>query len=177
MNLIGQFYQKCEFFDGIKSDLDQLLEPPYETVGELNLQTTLWGLCRLTGQPYNGPVSIDEVNQWLIRETRFSLEHIALGSTLSLPAESTPTERILHLCQTTGCSDYIAGGTAIDSYFEIDKFSAAGVSVHRQEWNCKPYPQTSKVFIANLSIIDLLANCSSESAMEIVNSHFTLELA
>lgn len=182
LNMIEQFYRKSAHYGEIKEELSRLIHQPYETVGELNIQTTLWGLCRLAGYSYNEEITIEKLNALFSSEQRFPLENIALGSEISMPENSGPTERILHLCHAAGCSHYIAGGTAIDSYFELDKFKAADIAVGRQEWNCEPYPQHGKpqhgkTFTPNLSIIDLLANCSPEKAIELLTSNFSLDLS
>lgn len=182
INLFDQSYRKAQYYSAIRSDLVELLDVRYQSLAELNIATTLWGLCRLFDEPYSPDMSLSVVNTMLASHTGCKLQSLHLGSETLGPADEdkSATERILQLCRHYRCNAYIAGGTAIDSYFELDKFQAATVTVCRQNWHCDAYVQTkpgkaAEEFAANLSIIDLLANVPADEAFGIVNGNFSLD--
>ncbi len=180
INKLDEAYRKAPYYESIRGELVVLLENYYASLGELNIRTTIWGLCHLLGVEYSSSRSLASIAAQVASDDSCRLKNLSLGSE-HLGDHSadagTATDRILRLCKITGCRGYIAGGTAIDSYFELDKFEAGEVQVCRQGWTCEEYPQAAagnSVFIANLSIIDLLANLGAPQSMALLTSNFSL---
>jgi len=185
MNIVDECYRRAPLFSTFRDEIVELFSAKFTTVSQLNIQSTLWGLCRLLGMKYSIGMSLDEVNEQLsVVTSEISMERMLMGSELlaSSSAEDAATKNILTLCQVNSCSRYVAGGTAIDSYFELDDFSNAGVTVRRQQWTCEEYFQggvgksKNKSFVPNLSILDILAYLPIEEARKNLtdNFHFAL---
>lgn len=178
-NIIDECYKKSPCFSHVNSDLNSLLKARFNTVSELNTQSLLWGLCHLIGLPYEIGMPTDKINKELQNVTHFPLREIHLASHLleARAEDQSATDRILQLCKLNKCNRYVAGGTAIDSYFELDKFAQASVKVTQQQWDCTEYDQlvgkkAPAHFIKNLSIIDLLASVAAPRALEIITDNF-----
>ncbi len=177
LNILDECYRKADHYLEIRDGLSDLLNSRPSTISELNIKTTLWGLCNILGIPYTTQTNISTINKTLQNDKRVTLKQIALASELltKRTEDQSATDRILQLCKTSECDNYVAGGTAIDSYFEMDSFTQAHVTVSEQQWQCEEYKQfspgkkTDKAFIPNLSAIDLLANVSSEEALNILS--------
>lgn len=181
INLFDEHYRKAPYYDFIRDDIADLLSERYQSLAELNIRTTVWALCRLLDTPFDRGVKLDQINATLAKLPACTLNSLHLGSESfeSTDSDKSATDRILQLCKRYECNAYIAGGTAIDSYFELDKFRVEDVAVCRQNWHCAEYEQSrsgSAAFEPNLSVVDLLANAPHEEAFEIVNRNFTLDV-
>ena len=74
-----------------------------------------------------------------------------------------PTERLVKVCKKLGADTYISG-IGGKSYLDEKLFEKNKIILKYQNYNPIRYLQhTSKSFISNLSIIDLLANVGSKS--------------
>lgn len=181
LNVVDECYRKAPHFSEFRDEIAGLLNAKFSTVSELNIQTTLWGFCRLLNIPYRIGMTLSEVNVQLIYVgEQVLMRKVLAGSDLlnSCKAVNNPTNNILELCKINFCDRYIAGGTALNSYFELDKFSSAKVTVCCQEWKCSEYSQisegkvSSKSFVPNLSILDILAYLPIEIARSNLLSNF-----
>lgn len=66
------------------------------------------------------------------------------------------TDRLLEICRELGAKRYLSGPAA-KSYFEMEKFQAAGIAVDWMDYSGYPqYPQLHGPFEHGVSIIDLL---------------------
>lgn len=73
------------------------------------------------------------------------------------------TDRLLSICKELGASRYLSGPAA-KSYFEMEKFDAAGIAVDWMDYSGYPqYPQLHGPFEHGVSIIDLLFNVGREA--------------
>lgn len=84
------------------------------------------------------------------------------------PADVTGSEWMLDIAKRYNADTYICGKPAYDSYLDLGAFKSAGISVEVQDWECPKYKQVGTDFVPNLSIIDLLMNCTREQVVEIL---------
>lgn len=73
-------------------------------------------------------------------------------------------ERLIHLCQALGASDYLSGPAA-SCYLDHAAFAAAGLGLDYMNYDGYPvYPQLHGEFLHGVSVIDLLFNTGSDAA-------------
>lgn len=79
-------------------------------------------------------------------------------------AEGRKTDRLLELCSALNARTYVSGPSA-KSYFETEKFEAAGISVEWMDYDgYREYPQLhGGAFEPAVSIVDLLLNVGPEA--------------
>jgi len=135
-------YGKAPFFDDEIPLLRAVLERPWSSLAELNVELVR-RLARRLG--------ID---------TR-----IRLGSELA--ARAHPTLRLVDLCTALGADTYLSG--AGGDYLEHEAFTDAGVTLQFQAYEHPVYRQLWGEFEPFLSLVDLLMNCGSDS-LSIVRS-------
>lgn len=89
-------------------------------------------------------------------------------SMMNLPGMTT--DRLVNICKEVGADTYLSGPGG-KGYLEIEKFKKEKINVVFQEFVHPEYPQQfpKQGFVPNLSIIDLLFNCGSESLNMILN--------
>jgi hypothetical protein len=68
------------------------------------------------------------------------------------------TERILALMRKVGADTYLSGPTA-QNYLDEEQLSRAGIALEYKSYDYMPYPQQGDGFEANVSVLDLIANC------------------
>ena len=97
---------------------------------------------------------------------------IVRSSGLSLKAEGT--DRLVEICKTVGAKTYLTGAYAAGVYLNTERFKREGIELVFQEFECPRYPQLfpETGFIPELSIVDLLFNCSPKS-LEILQGRFS----
>ena len=175
LNQLKSNYAKSPEFHSVFGEIEAILDSGYETVAKLNNATLFWALFRLLeGRAPESltSLSLDSVNTLLQERRVGELGHITAGTSL-FPRESelSASEKIVYLCNNFKATNYLAGGTAFDSYMDPEIFQDNQINIEVQSWTCQPYPQQNtqvEAFIPNLSIIDLLMNCPTEQALEIL---------
>lgn len=80
-----------------------------------------------------------------------------------LPVPGIATERLLHLVQAVGGTEYYTGAYALETYLNANLLEDAGIAVQIQDWQSQEYPQLHGDFVPDLSIVDLMMNCGPES--------------
>ena len=85
------------------------------------------------------------------------------------------TELILDICRKTGAEAYVHGGNSRD-YVDFGMLESNGVRSLVQDFNCIKYPQTKEPFSPNLSIIDMLFNCGSETKNLLIEGNKIISL-
>ncbi|MFN3476006.1 MAG: WbqC family protein [Candidatus Methylomirabilales bacterium] len=81
------------------------------------------------------------------------------------PTEKLPggrTDHLIAICQALGAESYLSGVGGKD-YLDLGRFEEAGIQVLFQAFQCPRYPQRFGPFEPNLSVVDLLFNCGSDS--------------
>ncbi len=137
-NLIQKSYNNATYFDLYKTFLDSVYRKKWDLLFDLNFQT------------------LNKVFDWLDIKT-----DVVLESELNVSGMSS--ERLLDICKKTGATEYLSGPGG-KRYLNEKLFKENNIKINFQNYKSITYPQKlSKVFISNLSIIDLLVNVGSES--------------
>lgn len=76
--------------------------------------------------------------------------------------EGSKSALVLDMCLKLGATGYIFGAMG-KGYADVGAFERAGVKVWFQDYQYPAYPQLHGQFVPNLSVIDLLFNCGSDS--------------
>ena len=71
--------------------------------------------------------------------------------------EGSGTDMIVALCQKLGAREFLFGSEGRD-YANDSTLSAAGITAHFQQYECKEYPQLHGEFLPRLSALDALLN-------------------
>ncbi len=95
---------------------------------------------------------------------------IVQSSQMNLRGEAT--ERLVNISRDLGAAEYLTGAFAAQEYLDENLFRQAGIGLRTHEFDCPVYPQLypEKGFIPELSILDLLFNCGSESLAVLMSS-------
>jgi len=84
---------------------------------------------------YNHLSDINLSSIWL------TLDYLGIDTPIlhssSLGVDGKATEYLVNLCTKLGADTYLSGGTAYNSYMELDKFKEAGITVQVQKWDCR----------------------------------------
>lgn len=86
---------------------------------------------------------------------------VARSSHLRVPGKAT--ERLIELIEAVDGDCYYSGAYALDAYLDANQLASAGIGLELQEWRAPVYPQLYGEFLPDLSILDLLMNCGSDS--------------
>jgi hypothetical protein len=168
-------YRKSPNFEKFFPELQDILNKKYESISDLSVTSTMWGITRLITHE---PVSKDAFSvahvQKLIQQKKHNYRlnkiFLASDSTVSPPAKGMANEWCIDLCKYAGANEYFYGGTSHKAYMDLEKFSKANIKTTLQDWVCSPYPQQYPQigFVSNLSIIDLIMNTSQAQAEKII---------
>ncbi len=126
-------YSKARHFEWLFDDLRTCLLSSSESLCEMNLSLIKLVLGKL------------EINKNLV-----------LSSTL-IDVQGASTERLVNICKSVNCSEYIFGGGG-QNYQDEQIFTEGKIDAHHSNFIHPQYHQLGKDFIPNLSIIDLLFN-------------------
>ena len=131
-------YNKAKFFHLYKDYFENLYKKEWNNIFDLNFET------------------IKQVLRWLDIKVEIVIES-------ELRVSGQPTERLVKVCKKLGADTYISG-IGGKRYLDEKLFEKNKIILKHQNYNPIRYLQhTSKSFIPNLSIIDLLANVGSKS--------------
>ena len=98
-----------------------------------------------------------EINLSLILYVKDELDlDVETPLSSSLGISGGGTERLVDICRRFDADEYLCGGTAYESYMELDRFREAGIAVRVQRWRCG-YPH------GDISIIDPLMRYGREA--------------
>lgn len=137
-------YKKARHFEEIYSLIKPLYEGSYETISELNL-CFIQQICSYLKIPTKITCS------WDYQATDFK-------------SDAPKTERLVHLCQQAGGTEYISGPAA-QSYIAAPLFNEANINLRWFDYQGYPeYPQLWGAFTHTVSVLDLLFNCGLDSA-------------
>lgn len=104
----------------------------------------------------------DEILSYLLKVLGLRTK-VLRSSELSVKGEGT--ERLVAIVKMLGADTYLSGSYAAEAYLDRKPFEREGIKLAFQEFECLSYPQLypEMGFIPELSIVDLLFNCGSES--------------
>jgi hypothetical protein len=140
-------YSPAPYFDTYASDLQQIFNQEWNSLCQLNMALIQWVMDVL------------EIKK-----------PIVYASTLAV--EGHKTELLINLSQAVGADTYLSGLGGRD-YMDLALFDAARVQVVWQEFSPPCYPQLfpEAGFLPNLSIIDVLFCCGSETRHFLESGH------
>jgi len=143
-------YRKTSFFSQFKGGFEDIYQnKSWEFLCDLNV-TLIKLICNLIGI-----------------QTQFKV-----SSDLDLPP-CKGIEHILNILKATEASQYVTGqGPGSLRYMDERLFKQSGIEVVRCSYNQIKYPQLWGDFISELSIVDLLFNCGTNSKnylMKLIN--------
>ena len=172
-NVLMTWYAGAPHGRALVPEIEALFACRYQTVAQLNIATTCWALGRALGVSLRIPdeLNVERLQELLEVERPGRLRRIGLGSAwLASCASSDPSERIATLCERAGADEYVAGGTAFESYLDRAPFAQRGIRIELQQWTCPTYPQQFAAVgpLANLSILDLLMNSPVERPISLL---------
>jgi hypothetical protein len=133
-------YRKTAHFADYAPELHLVFSRQWDRLIDLDLE--MLGLAR----------------QWLGIDTP-----LRLSSELGLRGEKT--DRILHMCQRLGATEYLSGRGGSTGYLDVAQLERAGVRALWQEFEHPTYPQRYPElgFVPYLAFLDLLFNCGPRS--------------
>lgn len=99
--------------------------------------------------------AFEQIARWLDLAPQFSR-----SSLMAVPGAST--ERLVNLCELTGCDIYVTGHGALD-YLDYDKFERRGIAVRYMDYQKGPYAQWQNGFTPYVSILDAVAHCGERT--------------
>ncbi len=127
-------YSKRPFFKDYFPELEAVMQMPHYTLGELNIALILM-LC-----------------QWLDIDT-------PIFDSRDYDIEGHKTAMLADMCQKVGATDYLSSPG--ETYVQQQEMN--GYAHHYLKFNHPEYEQGYRVFMPNLSVIDLLFNMGPES--------------
>jgi len=137
-------YNKSNFFNKYKTDLNLILEQKWEMLLELNMAI------------------IKKIFDWLKIKTKIIYES-------ELGIEGEATNRLINICKVVNADVYLSGDMGHD-YLNEELFKQNEIELKYQNYTPKQYDQIlSREFIPNLSIIDMLSNIGHEEVRKILN--------
>ncbi len=93
-----------------------------------------------------------------------------------VPADSSGTDRLLHLLTALGATDYLSGPSARD-YLEEDRLREHGICLEYAAYDYPTYPQPHPPFDPQLSVLDLLFHTGPAAADFIWGAHAQAAIA
>lgn len=92
--------------------------------------------------------------------------YLGIGTELAMSSDlgvsGAKTERVINILQAVGGTTYLSGQNA-DVYLEKDRFVDAGIGLEYKSYDYEPYPQLWGEFEGAVTILDLIANCGTQS--------------
>lgn len=131
LNYIKNAYGHCVYFDEIIKIIEEVFNYKEELLSDLNIKLIKKIMQYL------------EINTETFQSSNFKLNNI------------NKTEKLIHLCKITSCTNYIANNKSI-AYLDESKFEKNKIQLIYQNFKHPIYEQDNHNFISNLSILDLL---------------------
>ena len=132
-------YRSAPFCGQVKQLLEETYRERYASIGDLAIATTA-NTCRLLG-----------ITTPLIRSSEMGVS-------------GAKTDRLLAILAEVGGSTYVSGPSA-DGYLDKGAFLERGIRLEYKNYEYRAYPQLWGDFLAQVSILDLIANVG-EDCME-----------
>lgn len=130
-------YAQAPFYHTYEKDLAMTLSSRWDLLADMNIAL------------------IRKIAKWLMLDTR-----LIRSSELPPPSTRNPTEKLIHLVEVCGGTQYLSGPGG-HAYLEETMFRTLRLAYDSYE--PRPYRQRFGQFIPNLSVVDALMNCGEES--------------
>lgn len=134
---VEQSYAKTPHFHRLGGLLELSYEQPWERLADL----------------------LGAQRDWLLR-TLGVTTRLEIGSRMQVPGAKG--DLILNLCRAAGATTYLSGPFGRD-YLDAGAFERAGIRLAFHDYAHPQYPQVQQPFEPYLSVLDLLANCGTDS--------------
>ncbi|MFZ2322559.1 MAG: WbqC family protein [Ignavibacteriaceae bacterium] len=138
LSTIKMNYSKTKYFNDYFSEFEDIFNKNEGNLSNLNIDLVLL------------------INRILNINTE-----IVLSSQLE-DIQGDSTERLINICKKMNCSIYFSGFGG-SKYQDEDLFVENNIKLRKTDFIHPIYPQLWGEFIPNLSVIDLIFNCGSES--------------
>ena len=178
LSILHASYQYADNFKEIFTQVTSLLEKKCNSLAEMNIATTLWGLSVLLEVSDNysdTSISLEFINRTLLQtKKQVRLKKIIPASTLGVArpeGNQQGTAWTVAICKNLGANEYVHGKTAEESYMDHDYYSKHNIKTIPQEWSPPIYKQQFMKhvpFIKNLSVLDLLFNTKRKQSQQIL---------
>lgn len=112
-------------------------------------------------QSYNFLVQVNVACIQLLVELLGLERKLVLASSLPVETEDS-TLRLVEICRNLGGDSYLSGRDGA-KYMDVDMFQNHQIEVLFQNFKHPQYPQCYGPFEPNMSVVDLLFNCGSDS--------------
>jgi hypothetical protein len=138
-NTLQTYYSRTPYFDQYALELEKLLNQFWSSLFELDMQLLKWSMAVLN---INKPI-------------------VYLSE---LGVSGSKSELLINACKAVGAKAYLSG-TGGRRYMDLAAFEEADIDILWQEFTFPSYPQILPElgFIPNLSILDTLFCCGSET--------------
>lgn len=173
--IIKSAYGKTKSFDTLFPQVQELLFKKYDTLANLNIATTIWGISYVLGFDLSiNDFTLEKLNRRLLSAKNVRLKKVMIDKEINAQRPDgfrKGTEWTTAICKTLGANEYYHGGTAEASYMKPEYYKENGITPVIQNWQCKEYNQqfSKKIgFIPNLSTLDLLFNVDKKEAFNIL---------
>ena len=114
------------------------------------------------------------LSEYNIAVIKLSLKLLNITTPVSIASEmevsGNSTGYILDICRKSGINAYMHGKHAYD-YVDFRMLEENGIENYIQDYTSVEYKQTASPFVANLSILDILFNCGTDSKEIILAGH------
>jgi|SRR5215510_7416808 len=137
LRTIRHAYARRPYFDLMFELAQKIYSQPTDRLAEFNINATEWIAGSLGLAP------------------RF-----IRSSTMGVAGAST--ERLVALCEATGCDVYVTGHGAL-KYLNHQTFEDRNISVRYMDYRKVPYEQGHGEFTPYVSILDAIANCGERA--------------
>lgn len=172
---IRSAYGRAPFFDRYFPDVQYILQQRHASLADLTTTTIMWAIAAVHEIPLHvGDLSVENLDTHLKNQGGSRLQSVVRDQATGVrrpDGKQKGTEWTLALCQAVGAGEYVYGGTAANSYMNMEYYIQHGVTPVQQQWLIPEYSQlfSDRVpFIPNLSILDMLFNIGAQQAAEIL---------
>lgn len=132
---IKSAYQKAPFFNKVNPILEDIIKFQSQNLFEY-IENSIRQVCLLL-----------DIKTEILKSSELSIDKNLKGE-----------DKVIEICKSLGFTTYTnpIGGTSL---YSKEKFKSQGIDLLFLQCHPRTYPQNSKEFIPNLSIIDLIMNC------------------
>lgn len=134
---ITQAYRSAPYFDAYADEVFDILGQNFETISQLNVALTSWGMEKL--------------------DIRVALRHSS-----EFVGGGDRNDRIMGILKDLGCSEYLVGPAA-SAYIDEAAYRREGVRLSYKVYTYDAYPQLHGAFDGAVSIVDLIFNCGPDA--------------
>jgi len=139
-------YSRTKFFDVYFDELENLIKKNYYLLSDLNTALIKWFLEKL------------------------NIKTILKKSSDFPDSNKTSTEKLIYICKNVGADIYLSGHGG-ENYQDPNMFQKNNITLQITNFIHPVYYQLYGDFVPNLSILDLLFNCGSNSKNIIEKSY------